>query len=161
VISCIKNNPIKLILLTILGLNYLGFCFKELKYISDQEKIRIVVAELLKIQQKNIADYRVDFHPYKSVDDFLSINKNCCEVSGGGFFGGITFEWAYRLCGRLADYVYISETSRYSDKEMIPDNSWHILAISNCGEIATINRFFFTTELEYIDEHFYNSKKNY
>ena len=121
----------------------------------------MVVAELLKIQRKNLVGYRVNFYHYKDVDDFLSINKNCCEVSGGGFFGGITFEWAYRLCGRLSNYVYISETSRYKYQAMIPDNSWHFFAISNCGEIATIHKSFFTIGLEYIDEHFYNSRNNH
>ena len=69
VISYIKRKPkfvLASLLSIILSMNYLGFCFYELKYISGQEKIRIVVAELLKIQRSNIADYRVDFHPYKA-----------------------------------------------------------------------------------------------
>ncbi|CAD6876067.1 hypothetical protein [Methylomonas fluvii] len=133
--------PVNALLISILAFftlwgmgNYMGICFKELRYISDEQKIRIAVADFLKNRKNNLTNHDAKSGEfYKDVDDFLRINKNCCSVSGSAFFGDEWLEWANRLCGNLSDYVYVSEPNMYKDKPMIPDNSIYIIAVTNCG----------------------------
>jgi hypothetical protein len=120
-------------------LNYSGFCFETFRFLSDEQKIRIAVADRLKAEppnqqnQQNQHEATVSYH-YQDVDDFLRLNAECCQVSGADFFSGVPLEWLERLCGRLSDYVYVWEPSKYKDKNMMPDNSVHIVALTNCGK---------------------------
>lgn len=51
-LSYVKRNAVKLVLIGMLivwmGLNCLGFCFDKMRVLSDDEKIRIVVEEILR-----------------------------------------------------------------------------------------------------------------
>ncbi|MDD5753783.1 MAG: hypothetical protein PHN45_03420, partial [Methylococcales bacterium] len=50
-ISCIKNNLIKLVLVVlltvVLSLNYFGFCFGQNRFLSDEEKLNLVINYIL------------------------------------------------------------------------------------------------------------------
>jgi hypothetical protein len=71
------------------SLNYSGFCFKKMGYLSDDEKIRRAVAiiskgELGTSHHFNKTLGRADIYrrtiPYESVDVFLQQNPNCCTL---------------------------------------------------------------------------------
>ncbi len=67
-------------------LNYSGFCFKEMRYISDEEKIRNAIAVVNKIGgatyigKDGFPDKYREIIPYEDVDDFLDKNPKCCEI---------------------------------------------------------------------------------
>jgi hypothetical protein len=74
-LSFIKNNIFKLALTALLiiwmGLNCLGFCFDKMRILSDDEKIRIVVADIL-----NEYGRKIDFEASGSGQSFKSIKIN-------------------------------------------------------------------------------------
>lgn len=110
-IKIIKNNPIKLIsiclLIIILGLNYFDFCFNKMRFLSDDEKIKLAINEVLtEYPSKDysekfygnlpIYDQDADLHlygygssggvpkhpiAYLSLEEFISLNPNCCQVT--------------------------------------------------------------------------------
>lgn len=72
-------------------LNYSGFCFKELRYLSDDEKIQRVIAEINKgifitgagtITNPAIGEVGAirEPIPYESVEVFLKENPDCCTL---------------------------------------------------------------------------------
>lgn len=74
------------------SLNYSGFCFRELRYLSDKEKIQKVVAEINKgifysgatetITNPAIGEVGSIWEPipYESVEVFLKENPGCCTL---------------------------------------------------------------------------------
>jgi hypothetical protein len=71
------------------ALNYSGFCFRELRYLSDDEKIQKVIAEVSKGRFYagaiiNLATGKVgtirEPIPYESVEVFLKENPDCCTL---------------------------------------------------------------------------------
>ena len=76
-----------LLYIVIVGLlNYSGFCFKEMRYLSDDEKIRRAVIRNYSVKGVQDGWYSDDERiynkiiPYENVDEFLKKNKNCCTV---------------------------------------------------------------------------------
>ena len=91
-------------------LNYNGYCFKEGRFLSEQEKIRLVVEREIQFpnyalpiepvlqfrpgvgywspaEGDKISHYRVKGHDgpvepilYRSADEFFAQNPNCCEM---------------------------------------------------------------------------------
>ncbi|MGE3249943.1 MAG: hypothetical protein AB7J28_02250 [Hyphomonadaceae bacterium] len=59
-------------LFLILNLN--NFCFTRLRFVSDEELLRITVADLLARERGEIV--------YRSAEDLLRRNPDCCSVSG-------------------------------------------------------------------------------
>ena len=51
-LKVIKNNPIKIIMVGILLLNCFGFCWREFRFLSDQERIEIAVQKALNFYGK-------------------------------------------------------------------------------------------------------------
>ena len=110
-ITLIKNNLIKLIsvglLIIFLGLNYFGFCFDRMRFLSDEEKVKLAINNVLtEYPSKGFSEkfYRtlpksdqdndlylygngssggVPKHPiaYMSLEEFVSLNPNCCQVT--------------------------------------------------------------------------------
>lgn len=84
---------IVIILLLIAGgttakLNYEGFCVSEGRKLSDEERIDIVIQNILDSENGNhyLVDSRGPFNisyenQYKSIKDFKEKNPNCCSVS--------------------------------------------------------------------------------
>jgi len=74
------------------ALNYSGFCFKELRYISNDEKIRGAIANMNSdhrwdgyINALNRGGGYMKYIPYDNIDAFLKENPNCCTVDHSGF----------------------------------------------------------------------------
>jgi len=69
-------------------MNYSGFCFAEKRYLSYDEKIRIVFNHY-NLQSQRTTEIWDDFNkkikvkylPYTSFEEFLKLNPNCCGIN--------------------------------------------------------------------------------
>ncbi len=162
-ISCIKNNPIKsvlaIFLTAILSLNYLGFCFGQNRFLSNEEKRDLVIEYVIKGEKANLEYFRhvkamakSDKYrlyaeqnlgnepiPYRDIEEFLALNPNCCQVTLNyittGYEANPISCWE-RLTGWSA-IVGIRYVSRYRDNKGIAQvKKIEIFpSISNCGEL--------------------------
>lgn len=67
------------------GLNHSGFCFAQMRYLSDEEKIRLAFnsinnAEKLAVQIKDGQTVYREHIPYKSFDEYFKENPDCCKI---------------------------------------------------------------------------------
>lgn len=158
----VKDNLIKLVLIGLLaiwvGLNCLGFCFDKKRVLSDDEKIRIVVADILANYPKVVegqwsippgeSDGSTNWEkkflparpiPYLDMDEFFSLNPDCCYVtqhyqsiyvSEGGDVGGCGW------FGGKSAVVVVHYLFRYQDEkgEMRTELLEHYPAMNNCGK---------------------------
>lgn len=74
---------------TYASLNYSGFCFDKMRYLSDEEKFRILFAAFnsretvpIKTKDKGTQDY--EQIKYESFEQFIEMNPNCCTIDPGG-----------------------------------------------------------------------------
>jgi hypothetical protein len=59
-------------------LNFTGFCWADLRYHSDRELINAAIR--YELHMNEAADYVKDRKRYKSVEEFLAVNRDCCRV---------------------------------------------------------------------------------
>jgi hypothetical protein len=59
-------------------LNFTGFCWADLRYYSDRELINAAIQ--YELHTNEAADYIKDRKRYKSVEEFLAVNRDCCRV---------------------------------------------------------------------------------
>ena len=136
-----------------LGLNYSGYCFEQKRYLTDQEKIDIVVTQMLRSFPPNLnepvqlPDGRRAirfFTPknatrFQSIDEFYALNKDCCEVTDyvkwDKAHPGEKIPLLQRLAGMVSSYVRIRYQLHYKneDGEDITREIEGYSAISNCG----------------------------
>jgi hypothetical protein len=114
------------------GLNYSGFCFDEMRYLSQEDKVRAVFDDLN--NQKEIR--KIKHIKYKSFDEYLKENPDCCVVNPS-----YTDLPAPSLINRLfgyysGDYVRIKYKMRYLDtngklkiQELVDDS-----LLGNCSD---------------------------
>ncbi len=162
-ISHIKNNSIKFVLVSlltiILGLNYSGFCFKQFRFLSDKEKIKIAVTDILtgypkrgyvhdQLNTKNgvpqwntINAWPENAIPYRNIDEFFEVNSSCCQVttnyiSIGG--DGDTVGCLNRLTGFKSSVIGIRYLLQYRENDgTVQSKLIEIFpGISNCGELV-------------------------
>ena len=136
------------------ALNYSGFCFKKMRYLSDDEKIRMAIAVVNKIGGRHYTGEGpvkyMETIPYESVDVFLRENPDCCTVVPFAGFKNVTgLAWPptfwERFCGQYNSAVRIRYTRRYIEwpidkhkrigsgqrREEFLIGDYHI---DNCGE---------------------------
>jgi hypothetical protein len=127
-------------------LSYTGYCFKEERYLSDQEKIDAVITEAL-MTYPPVLEERDDvgrltlfrpknWIPYKDVNEFKRLNPNCCQLTTRGDEGyKITF--SERLFGDVSTLVHIRYLVRYRDDQgsLVEAPIEYSPAVSNCGRI--------------------------
>jgi hypothetical protein len=129
----ILKNSFYLILLLVLvfeALIYTGFCFKQFRYISDDEKKRIAIAYILKENRANILEYkdRATIYPFDTVDEFLASNPISCGTSSK-LRGGL--DWFEKVNGNLSSYVILEFMGIYKGN---PKKAHRLIAITNCGD---------------------------
>lgn len=112
-------------------LSYSGYCFDKNKYLSSQEKINIAVEYVMSAYPPVIDVYEksgseLDFltrdkpkYPlkYESLDDFLSENKDCCEIRNYGM-KNYEVPFSYRIFGGLSGFVRVKYSVRYRDSDV-------------------------------------------
>lgn len=162
----VKNNLIKLVLIGLLiiwmGLNCLGFCFDKMRFISDDEKIKLSVTRILKEYPKLVdgkwkirpgkGDDSNDWEakslpsspiPYREIDEFFALNPNCCYVTRHyqSIFnsdGGDDVTFGDCMSGRKTSVVVVHYLLRYRDEkgklqtETLEDYS----SMNNCGKFV-------------------------
>lgn len=78
-----------LVLVIYFGLNYSGFCFAKMRYISTEEKIRWFFNDLNNARNLLIItpdkDFKdVEFIKHESFDEYIKKNPNCCQFYASG-----------------------------------------------------------------------------
>ena len=132
-------------------LTYTGYCHAEGKYLTDEEKIRVAVTDLLTkypppvIQTQveiNVWHQSVPNHPihYRDVDQFLALNPDCCKVDPTEkFMEGGTLTLIEKLTGTATSVVEVNYLVRYrlDDGEEASIKTTSYLHITNCGTPGT------------------------
>ena len=135
-------------------LSYSGYCFKEKRYLSDEEKINLAVQHVVRFyppnipyeivvengEQKKIRTGRSPKNslPYRDLKEFLELNPNCCRVvMRANFSDGERYivEFWDRLFGRTSCLVEVKYFVRYRDDAGVAHSypAETFPAISNCG----------------------------
>ncbi|AEG00036.1 hypothetical protein [Methylomonas methanica] len=110
---------------------YTGFCFKQFRYISDDEKIRIAIDYVLKENRKNILQYkdRAVIFPFNTVDEFIASKPTIMGIAYSLDQGGT--DCLNRLFGYLSSYVVLEFIGGYKNR---PEKVLTSVAITNCGD---------------------------
>jgi hypothetical protein len=117
-----------LFLVTFLGLNYSGFCFEKMRYLSKEEKIRAVFkmqnnrSDLLTFVLPLETNYKYNennkYIRYNSFEEFLAENPDCCHVNPGGPYGVPPSSFWDRIFGYdSGDVIVIDFKVRYLDEK--------------------------------------------
>ena len=166
-----KKSLIVLVAILLLGLagyaiylahlSYSGYCFEQKRFLTDDEKIRAVVREILVrypksgdvVHELKIVDGKRVWTkrkkwpespvPYESIDHFLRLNPDCCSVSDLATYGTglVKISVMQRVLGRASDFVRINYYLRYLDekgnenKKLIQDER----VVNQCAKPAKLN----------------------
>lgn len=129
-------------------LTYNGYCHAERKYLTDEEKIRVAVADVIRKYPPPIMQIPVSYgwsldipeNPiyYRDVDDFLEQNPNCCFISRMSLNKGMDNtepRFIERATGGVSAFVSMNYAVRYLDvsKTTKSVDVTGYLALSNCG----------------------------
>jgi hypothetical protein len=128
--------------------NLKGYCKKENRYLTDEEKIDSAieyilsgypgVVDILEKQGEDIVrvDVNIPKKPiyYNSIEEFKTINKDCCRLFDFGI-NGDQAGFITRANGGLSTYVRVRYKVRYynGDNELIEDMKEILVAVTNCG----------------------------
>lgn len=135
------------------SMNYSGYCFEQSKYLSNEERIRSVIEELLEdyppitqYSETGIGPGGVTTSlfrkmpanpiPYSGVDEFLKENPACCELRPYGTEGYAPSAWE-RFTGGTSGFVFFEYSVKFIDRygahrsEKINES----MPVSNCGRV--------------------------
>jgi hypothetical protein len=129
-----------------LALTYSGLCIPQMRYVSDDEKIRSVVSGLLGYRDKKYfrnTEAGIIEVPgpreieYSSVDEFLELNEGCCSIGPRGGDGYEEPTFLRRLFGSLADIVVVDYVYQYVDERGVQhsDPVTRQVAVDVCGHV--------------------------
>lgn len=113
------------------GLNYSGFCFAQMRYLSDEEKIRAEfdfqnnrdtlpldnAPNPEHVKDKSFDGYNLAHIKYKSFDEHIALYPECCSVNPGGPYEVSQANFFDRIFGyNSGDVVVIYFHARYLDE---------------------------------------------
>lgn len=112
----------------ILGcLNYSGVCISKGRTLTDKERIRISLDKI--INTKSIYIEKEDSYnkyytqiPYESVDQYLELNPDCCQITHGGDLASPKF--IDRITGYNANKVIVINYLVHYIKDGIEKTQW-------------------------------------
>jgi hypothetical protein len=128
--------------------NYRGYCKAAHRYLTDEEKINSAVKTILAAyppvidiyeihgDEKVKVDVNIPKNPlyYKSVEEFLEVNPNCCKLSfdDKGYIDSVLI---YRAMGDLSTIVNVKYKVRYYDdnNDLNEEYRERLVAVTNCG----------------------------
>ncbi len=127
------------------SLNYSGFCFAKMRYLSDYEKLKSAFdslnnAEKLRTPIAGKMQY-IEFIKYKNFDEYIKENLDCCTISPpGGVEAPIPDSFLNpRILGLdSGEGIRIKFKVRYLDENELP-RSQEItagIALENCGKVV-------------------------
>jgi hypothetical protein len=117
-------------------LNFTGFCYRDLRYLSDSEFHDIAIAHALRYQDARLESAGVPKERreiYSSIADFKERNPNCCHVYRWGHVRLQKPIWLLRLFGEYKAVVQIWYKLTNGEKEDFHD---YYIFIRSCGEIT-------------------------
>lgn len=132
---------------------YSGYCPKEKRYLTSQEKLEIAVADTVNRRvQLSFEDYTMNEagekihsrklipqYRYSSLNEFYELNPNCCffienfQREARKFYTPC----GKKLTGELNVLIYISYIFAFRESDNSPIYSGRELGLSNCGKLLT------------------------
>lgn len=109
---------------------YTGFCFKQFRYIPDDEKVRIAIEYVIKENRKSVAQYKEKavIYPFSTVEGFFVSRP----ISYGAYSGlKEDFDWLKKMRGDLSSNVLLEFMGAYQG---IPRKVEESIQITNCGD---------------------------
>ena len=111
-----------LLVISPLGVSHIGFCPSEMRFVSDEDKIRNVVKFII--------------FKRTSVDKFITDNPGCCRIGPEpGEYDEPTFFRRYR--GVISDIVVVEYDRNYLDATVAKNSIRKTqYAVNWCGKIS-------------------------
>ena len=103
------------------GLNYSKFCFKQMRYLSDKEKIQMAFnyqnnRERIPIETVDKGTQYYRQIRYDNFEEFIQKNPNCCQVNPGGGYDLPPANFLDRITGyNSGDAIVLNFEVRYLD----------------------------------------------
>ncbi|MBD2682724.1 MULTISPECIES: hypothetical protein [Nostoc] len=133
------------VLLAYFGLNYSGFCFAKMRYLSDEENIKLGFdalnnAEKLRINLAGKMQYS-EFIKYKSFDEYIKENPDCCAINPPGGSDLPPPEYLERIFGyHSGKFVQINFKVRYLDEAVTKYQKIRAdIPLQNCGKVVSFD----------------------
>lgn len=119
------------------GLNYSGFCFAQMRYLSDEEKLRSVF-EYQNARKYLHANGLREHIKYGSFDEYIKENLDCCKINSEKTHDVPVPWFSDRIFGfNSGDFIftdfkvrYVDEKGKQRTKEVRFEN-----AVQNCGKV--------------------------
>jgi len=130
------------------SLNYSGFCFAKMRYLSDYEKLKLAFdslnsAEKLRTPIAGKIQYR-EFIKYKNFDEYIKENPDCCTINPpGGVEVPIPDSFLNpRILGLdSGEGIRIKFKVRYLDENSLQRHQEITtgIALQNCGKVVVFD----------------------
>lgn len=134
--------PLCVMLLLVFALNYSGFCFKKLRYLSAEEKMEslfniwnrssgksiLIDGEYVVLERKN---------RYASFEEFLEKHPNCCEINPEGGYDTDPPSFIDRITGYdSGTRILLEFNEEYInlDGSILTQKIQIVDRLQNCGE---------------------------
>ncbi|MFN6537665.1 MAG: hypothetical protein RM021_015015 [Nostoc sp. EkiNYC01] len=103
------------VLFAYFGLNYSGFCFAKMRYLSDEERFRMVFD--YQNERTDLGRSTYNYIKYASFDEYIKENPDCCSINPGGPYEIRQSSFLDRIFGYDArDVIVINFKVRYIDE---------------------------------------------
>ncbi len=125
------------------SLNISGFCFDKMRYLSDEEKFRILFEavnqrDTIPIETENRGTQYYKQVKYKSFEQFMESNPDCCAIDPGGpyelppprFFDRITGFHSGEVIVREYTLHYFDENGEQRSQKFKTER-----VLQNCGSL--------------------------
>ncbi|MGB3207697.1 MAG: hypothetical protein WBB28_22155 [Crinalium sp.] len=132
------------VLIAYFGLNYSGFCFAEMRYLSDIEKIKSVFNYQIehripeRIINQNQKEKLYTYIGTKNFEEYVKENPDCCTINPGGPYEIAPPSFLDRITGyNSGDVVVINFKGHYLDKNGKQEITQYQAAyfLLNCGKV--------------------------
>jgi hypothetical protein len=109
------------VLLLYFGLNYSGFCFVQMRHLSNEEKFQSVFDYHFETRRiKNDADKKEQLHTFvedNNFEEYFKKNPECCKINPGGPYELPPPSFLDRITGyNSGDVIVMNFRVSYLDK---------------------------------------------
>ncbi len=131
------------------SLNYSGFCFREMRYLSDEEKFQIVfdafdhrdTVIIIFRKENTVSPKSYEQIKYESFEQFMKMNPYCCTILPGKFTDRQRESWLSYFWNRITGYDsgrvivgtftlhYLDEKGEQRSQEITTE-----YVLQNCGK---------------------------
>lgn len=140
--SCLLRGAMLLAVLFIIpSLNYSGFCWSKMRYLSDEEKFRMIFDRLSKrdtlpIETEDRGTQYYEQIKYESFEDYMEKNPDCCAIDPGGPYDLPPDKFIDRITGlNNGEVIVMNYIVRYFDEngEVKSQKRELVTVLQNCG----------------------------